>query len=154
MCCAKFFAHLIAFFFSSGERIYMTAVSLYCHCWCTFSVLGVVTPNPVTELLLHFWRNPILGFQQPEKYQSHQYIQPGLTTSILFWSEFAGAGGESCQRNLTEQTVLLNVHTAFSSPVQKPKPLSRLLLPNQEKKNTDEVWLYLSYLGILVRHFN
>lgn len=65
----------------------------------------------------------MLGFQQPKKYQSHQYIQPDLTTSVLFWSEFAGAGEESCrkERSLTEWTILLSVCTAFSSLVQKPK---------------------------------
>lgn len=53
----------------------------------------------------------MLGFQQLKKYQSHQYIQPDLTTSVLFWSEFSGAGGESCwkERSLTEWTVLLRI---------------------------------------------
>lgn len=42
---------------------------------------------------------------------------------LLFWSEFAEAGREWHwkERNLTEWTVLLSVHTTFSSPVQKPK---------------------------------
>lgn len=42
---------------------------------------------------------------------------------LSFWSEFAGDGEEWLwkERNLTEWTVLLSVHTTFSSPVQKPK---------------------------------
>lgn len=38
--------------------------------------------------------------------------------------------------------------------LQFKNPNCGSLLPNQQKKNMDEVWLYLSYLGILVRHFN
>lgn len=98
---------------------------LLVHTLCTLRC----NPSPATELLLHLSRNPIGVSTAKEVLQSvpfmcqAEYIQPDLKTSVLFWSEFAGAGGESCQNegSLTAWTVLLSLHATISSLTQKPK---------------------------------
>lgn len=84
-----FFSHLMAFFFSD-KREYM--LLLLVHMLCAWK------HDP--SLLLHFWRNPMLVFNSQKSTRDTNIFSliktDDLMTSVLFWPEFAGAGGELC----------------------------------------------------------